>query len=78
MTSLPLMMKFWEKKKRGYIYLYKHVGWIGGKGIGIQGLSSNALGNLVFPLPPVEEQKRIVAKIEELMPLVEMLKEKAL
>lgn len=27
--------------------------------------------NLLFPLPPLEEQKRIVAKIQELMPYVE-------
>lgn len=27
--------------------------------------------NLALPLPPLEEQKRIVAKIEELMPFVE-------
>ena len=42
-------------------FLYKHVGWIGGKGIGIQGLSSNALHSLLFPLPPLQEQHRIVA-----------------
>ncbi|WP_303820923.1 restriction endonuclease subunit S [Ruminococcus flavefaciens] len=47
-------------------YLYKKAGLIGGKGIGIQGLSSNAIDQLFMPLPPLSEQKRIVAKIEEL------------
>ena len=48
-------------------YLYKRAGLIGGKGIGIQGLSSNAIDKLLIPLPPLAEQKKIVAKIEELM-----------
>ncbi|EFH93704.1 restriction endonuclease subunit S [Finegoldia magna] len=52
-------------------YLYKNAGLIGGKGIGIKGLSTRALGSIVFPLPPLAEQKRIVEKIEELMPLVD-------
>lgn len=52
-------------------YLYKNAGLIGGKGIGIKGLSTRALGSIVFPLPPLAEQKRIVDKIEELMPLVD-------
>ena len=52
-------------------YLYKHVGWIGGKGIGIQGLSANALHTLLFPLPPLEEQQRIVQKIKEIEPITE-------
>jgi len=54
-------------------YLYKRAGLIGGKGIGIQGLSSNAIDQLFIPLPPLEEQKRIVAKIEELTKYCEML-----
>ena len=52
-------------------YLYKHAGWSGGKGIGIQGLSANALHALLFPLPPLSEQKRIVSKIKESEPLME-------
>ena len=54
-------------------YLYKHSGLIGGKGIGIQGLSSNALHQLMFPLPPFEEQNRIVSGIEKLLPYCEKL-----
>lgn len=40
-------------------YVYKTSGFIGGKGIGIQGLSSNALDKLLLPLPPSKEQDRI-------------------
>lgn len=47
-----------------YLFLfYKVSGLIGGKGIGIQGLSSNAVHNMLFPLPPVVEQKRIANAI---------------
>ena len=34
-------------------------------------ISTDKLSNILFPLPPLSEQKRIVSKIEELMPLVE-------
>ena len=51
-----------------YILLYlKENNLIGGKGIGLLGLSSNALHKIDVPLPPIEEQYRIVQKIEELV-----------
>ena len=37
-------------------------------------LFQDAIRNLIFPLPPLAEQKRIVAKLEELLPLCERLK----
>ena len=46
-------------------YLYKQKGLIGGKGIGIQGLSARELDKMVIPVPPVNEQHRIVTAIEE-------------
>ena len=44
-------------------YVYKNSSLIGGKGIGIQGLSSNALDRLIIPLPPIKEQNRIIDEI---------------
>ena len=50
-----------------YVFYYLKVNnMISGKGIGLLGLSSNALHKLHVPLPPINEQHRIVAKIEEL------------
>ena len=54
-------------------YLYKGAGWIGGKGIAIQGLSSNAIHNLLFPLPPLHEQERIVNAIDTALSVVQKL-----
>ena len=44
---------------------------IGGKGIGLLGLSSNALHKIEMPLPPLAEQQRIVQKIEELFSVLD-------
>jgi type I restriction enzyme S subunit len=38
-----------------------------GKGIGIHHLSADRFSTLAMPLPPLNEQRRIVAKIEELL-----------
>ena len=63
---LPLCTRFFYY----VMFLYKGIGNIGGKGIGIQGLSSGALHNIILPLPSLREQERIVAQIETIIPLV--------
>ena len=35
--------------------------------------NGKTLANMLVPIPPLEEQKRIVAKIEEIMPMIERL-----
>ena len=49
---------------------YKENGLIDGRGIGLQGFSSKRVHHLVVPLPPLEEQKRIENKIDELLSLI--------
>ena len=40
----------------------------------VKNLNSDKVANSVFPLPPLAEQKRIVVKLEEILPLCERLK----
>jgi type I restriction enzyme, S subunit len=59
-----------------YVLLYlKENNLIGGKGIGLLGLSSNALHKINVPLPPLAEQYRIVQKIEELFSILDNIQE---
>lgn len=43
-------------------------------GTAVRQLPAKELGGVLIPLPPLSEQKRIVAKLEELLPLCERLK----
>ena len=54
-------------------YLYKLTDMISGKGIGIQGLSSNQLHSIPIPLPPIQEQHRIIVKLNELLSFVDII-----
>ena len=44
------------------------------RGVGNKNWVMRDISNTLIPLPPLDEQKRIVEKIEELLPLVEKLK----
>lgn len=43
------------------------------KGVGISNMSSKTLASIAIPLPPLAEQNRIVAKVDELLELCERL-----
>ena len=67
----PLCTRFFY-----YIFLlYKGIGNIGGKGIGIQGLSSGAIHNILVPVPSSQEQNRISIAIDHVLPLIEKYEE---
>ena len=53
--------------------LYREGISAGSRGIGINNLKQKILSNLAFPLPPLAEQHRIVAKVDELMALCDRL-----
>ena len=55
-------------------FFYKNMNMMKAKGTAMPGLSSVVLHEMTVPLPSLAEQKRIVARLEEILPLCERLK----
>ena len=54
-----------------FIYLLKESNNLASVGTAMPGLSANRLKGLLLPFPPLSEQRRIVAKLAELLPQID-------
>jgi restriction endonuclease S subunit len=68
-SSRYLQLVFRDAKSRGVIAELS-------SGVTIQHFSASSIRKLAIPLPPLAEQKRIVAKVDELMALCDQLEQK--
>lgn len=74
--NLFLLRTLGIESRYAHIYLvafYEHIKSFAA-GTSTQTITKDAVNELAFPLAPLEEQKRIVAKVDELMALCEQLK----
>ena len=74
-----LIIRLLDKSLFGYISSYfkspDYTNYVESKvtGTAVRQMPAKEMGNLLIPLPPLAEQPRIVAKIEEIMPMIERL-----
>jgi restriction endonuclease S subunit len=73
-------LRLYKQEIQSYLYLYlqsdhfKSKCVASGKGMAQLNISTDWLGAHIIPLPPLAEQHRIVAKIEQLMKEIDKLK----
>ena len=58
---MPFLSAYWSQLREGT------------RGTGQPNVNGQTLGGLIVPLPPLAEQRRIVAKVDELMALCDRL-----
>ena len=61
-----LMSSFYK-----YVFeLYRNIGYVVGQGQTIKHFTYESMKSILFPVPSISEQKRIVSRIEEIQPIV--------
>lgn len=58
---------------REYFFYFYKTCKLDGSGVTVKGIKINELLQVLIPLPPLEEQRRIVARLNELLPCVDAM-----
>lgn len=70
------MFELFDKINKEYVWIFLHSAYVVSKLVGTKtslngNIKNSDINELLIPVPPLAEQRRIVEKIEELMPLIE-------
>ncbi len=82
--AMNMRVRFHDNSRSSYfsnLYLassfaHKQIADEAKQAIGQASINQSQVSNLIFPLPPLEEQKRIVARVDELMAILDELEVK--